>query len=202
MNVIPDAEVELGKLYASGVLSDPPNPDYYRAAFYLQHAISSGKCDASAYLELGKLYLMPCGDFPKDDANAQRLFIEAVKRGNKNAAYKLGCMYEYGTVEKSIEKAVHYFSIAAEAGIPLALYHLSILYQQPEIANYHKAFQSAREAAEKGCPEAEFMYGVMLLIGRGCDADENAGKMYLNLAKKHGFVHADIIADALTNERE
>lgn len=197
MNVIPDAEVELGKLYASGVLSDPPQPDYYKAAFYLQHAISSGKCDASAYLELGKLYLMPHGDFPKDDANAQRLFIEAVKRGNKNAAYKLGCMYEYGTVEKSIEKAIRYFHIAAEAGIPLAFYHLSILYQQPEFTNYHKAFQSAKESAEKGCPEGEFMYGLMLLIGRGCDADVNAAKMYLNLALSHGFVQAKIILDSI-----
>lgn len=192
---IPEAELELGKLYAKGVLSDPPEPDYYRAAFYFQHAIDTGNCDARTYFELGRLYLIPYGDFPKDNKLAQNLFLEAAERGNINAAYKLGCMYEFGIVERDIYKAVKYFTTASEAGMPLAAYHLSLLYQQPDVCNYHKAFKYAKTSAERGVPEGEFVFGCMLLIGRGCQSDRHEAVRYLNMAAEHGIFQAKVLLE-------
>ena len=194
--VFPEAELELGKLYAKGLLSQPPEPDYYKAAFYYQHAISTGKCDAKVYYELGRLYLTPFGDFPKDDALAQQLFTEAAARGSFKAAFKLGCMYEYGTVEKDPQKAIRYFTVAAQAGLPLAAYHLAVLYRQPEVCNYHKAFTYAKIAAERGVPEGELLYGVMLLFGTGCKADADEAMRYLRTAYSHGVYQASVFLNA------
>ena len=56
-----DAAVQLGVLYKRGVLSKPFKPDYFRAAFYFQHAIQLGRCGAQPYYELGMLYFNPIG---------------------------------------------------------------------------------------------------------------------------------------------
>lgn len=92
--------------------------------------------------------------------------------------------------ENDIVKAQKYFTAAADAGMPLAAYHLALLYQQPEICNYHKAFRYAGTAAERGVPEGEFIYGTMLLMGRGCEADVHEGVRYLREAAAHGIYQA------------
>jgi TPR repeat protein len=196
---IPEAEMELGVIYAKGLHKDPPEPDYFRAASLLHHAIGRENCDPRAYYELGVLYLMPYGGFIKDEKKAQELFAEAAARGVANAAFKLGCMFEYGTVEKNTETAIEYFTMASEAGRPLAAYHLALLYQQPEVCNYHKAFRYAKIAAERGVPEGEYVYGSMLLFGRGCKADRDAAIRHLRSAYKHGVFQAKMLIDAQKN---
>lgn len=83
---MPAAEYQLGMMYRNGVLSDPPRPDYFRAASYFQHAIESGQCDADACYQLGRLYFTPTGDFPKD-------FRLAAEKGSKEAHSKLDLQF-------------------------------------------------------------------------------------------------------------
>lgn len=198
--VVPESELELGRLYVKGVLNDPPMPDYHRAAAHFHHVISTGKCSAKAYYELGCLYLMPFGDFTKDDALAQELFLKAASLGSIQAAYKLGWMFEYGIVEKNLIRSIQYYTQASDGGMPLAAYHLAMLYQQPEVCNYHKAFLYAKTAADRGSPEGEYILGNLFLFGRGCIADPDEAVRYFHQAYGHGVYPAKIMLERLNAE--
>ncbi len=196
-HILPEAEFRLGMLYRNGLLEDPPKPNFFKAAFYFQHAISSGHCDAEVYHELGRLYFTPTGDFPKDFREAEKNFKIAADMGNKEAQYKLGLMYEYGYVTKDIEKAIYYHSLAANQGSSFSSYHLALLYLQPHSKNYQEAFRNAEVAAKKGVMEAEFLLGVFLLYGRGCNSDENKAYVYFSRAYEHGMAAAKLYMDKI-----
>lgn len=199
-HVLPDAEFRLGMMYRNGQLEDPPKPDFFRAAFYFQHAISSGFCNADVYHELGRLYFTPTGDFPKDFKEAEKNFKIASDLGNKDAQYKLGLMYEYGYVTKDIEKAIYYHSLAASQGSSFSAYHLAMLYLKPQFKNYHEAFKYAELAAKKGVMEGEFLLGFFLLYGRGCNADENKAHVYFSHAYEHGMIAAKLFMDKISTQ--
>ncbi len=196
-HVLPEAEFRLGMMYRDGLLQDPPKPDFFKAAFYFQHAIASGNCDAEVYHELGRLYFTPTGDFPKDFREAEKNFKIAADMGHKEAQYKLGLMYEYGYITKDIEKAIYYHGLAAKQGLAFSSYHLALLYLQPFARNYQEAFRNAEVAAKKGVMEAEFLLGVFLLYGRGCDADENKAYVFLSRAHEHGMAAARLYLEKL-----
>lgn len=198
----PEAEFQLGMLYRNGVLENPPKPDFFKAAFYFQHAISSGRCSAEVYHELGRLYFTPVGDFPKDFKEAEKNFLIAADMGNKEAQYKLGLMYEYGYTKKDISKAIHYHKLAADRGVSFSAYHLALLYQEPECKNFQEAFRYAEIAAKKGVMEGEFIFGVFLYYGRGCVADENRAYKYLKRAKEHGIYAAKIFLEKIADTNE
>lgn len=188
--MMPQAEYQLGMMYRNGVLSDPPIPDYFRAAFYFQHAIESGQCDADAYYQLGRLYFTPTGDFPKDFRLAEKYFLLAAEKGSKEAHSKLGLIYEYGLTDRDIHKAVRYHKTAAEYGIAVSAYHLAMLYAEPEVRNYQKAAEYACIAAKKGVMEGEYLFGMYLFYGRGCEPDENRAYKYFSKAYAHGMPQA------------
>jgi TPR repeat protein len=194
-NILPNAEFQLGMLYRDGMLEDPPRPDFYKAAYYFQHAISSGYCDSEVYHQLGRLYLTPIGDFEKDFNLAEENFKISADMGNRHAQYKLGLMYEYGYTEKNIEKAIHYHKLAALQGDAKSAYHLALLYQSPEYRNYQEAYKHAEFAAKKGIMEGEFLLGIFLFYGRGCNADENKAYEYFERAYDHGMCIAKIYLD-------
>ena len=184
-----DSEYQLGMLYKNGVLSDPPRPDYFRASAYFHHAIESQECKADVYYQLATLYFNPTGGFPKDFKAAQKYFQTAADMGHPNAQYILGFMYEYGHVQKDLGKAIEYYSKAAKHGA-FSCVHLAFLYQQPGFVNYQKAFFYAEKAALQGVMEGEYAYGVMLLLGRGCEPDVGKAYIFLKKAFAHGVYQA------------
>ena len=193
----PIAAIQLGRLYKRGVLSSPPKPDYFMAAYFFQHAIQSGKCGAEPYYELGKLYFNPTGNFTKDFKLAQDNFIIAAELGHADAAYMLGYMYDAGHVEHDIEKAIHYHEMAAKQGHMMSTASLAILYQQPEHTNYHRAFKYAKAAAMIGMSMGEFYYANLLFFGRGCEADMNEAYKYYKRSYEHGFVQSKLMMDKI-----
>lgn len=191
----PAAAITLGNLYKLGVLSSPPKPDYFMAAYFYQHAIQSGQCGAEPYYELAKLYFNPTGNFQKNFKLAQENFAVAADLGHADAQYILGYMYENGHVERNIEKAIHYHELAAKQGHMAATANLAILYQQPEHINYHRAFKYAKTAAMYGMSMGEFYYANLLFIGRGCEADMNEAYKYYKKSYEHGFIQAKTMMD-------
>jgi len=198
-DIVPESEFRLGMLYRNGLLSNPPKPDFFRAAFYFQHAISTGKCRAEVYHELGRLYFTPTGDFPKDFVAAEKYFKIAADMGNREAQHKLGLMYQYGYVTKDMEMAVKYHTMSAKQGTALSAYQLSLIYQQDECRNYHKAFQYAEIAANSGIMEGEFVYANLLFWGRGCEADVNKAYEMYEKAYKHGMYQAKFMMEKIEN---
>lgn len=192
---IQDSEYQLGMLYKRGVLSDPPQPDYFRAAFYFHHAIDSKKCGAEVYHQLACLYFNPTGGFPKDFRSAQKYFSIAADMDHTESQYMLAFMYECGHVTKDIDKAIELYTKAADRGHYLSAVQLAFLYQQKEHIRYDKAYYYAKSAAENGVMEGEFVFGVLLLLGRGCQPDINNAVRYLKLALKHGIYQAKFFLD-------
>lgn len=197
IDIYPDAAYELGLLYSKGVLSSPPKPDYYKAAFYFQHAIEKEYQNIDVFYQLGLLYFRAVGGFICDYKIAQNNFIIAAEKGHVGAQYMLGYMFEHGHVTVDIEKAIYYHKLAADNGSILSPTHLSVLYQLPSHQNYHKALYYAKMAADKGEKEGEFVYGNLLLFGRGCEANiEKAYKAYKN-SYEHGFDQALFMMDRI-----
>ena len=194
---IPESGFRLGMLYRNGLLSNPPMPNFYQAAFWFQHAIGTGKCRPEVYHELGRLYFMPIGDFPKDFAAAERYFKIAADRGNREAQHKLGIMYQYGYVKKDIGKALHYHTEAAKQGTALSAYQLSLIYQQEECRNYHQAYRYAQMAADNGIMEGEFVLANLLYFGRGCEPDVNKAYEYYKKAEEHGMPQARFMREKI-----
>ena len=193
----PYCAIQLGKLYKRGLLSSPPKPDYFMAAYFFQHAIQSGQCGAEPYYELGRLYFNPTGSFPKDFRLAQENFTVAADMGHSDAQYLLGYMYDNGHLGRDIEKAIHYHEMAAKQGNIDSSASLVLLYQQPEHCNYHRAFKYAKIVASTGMSMGEFYYANLLFFGRGCEADMNEAYKYYKRSYEHGFIQSKLMMDKI-----
>ncbi len=196
----PRAEYRLGWMYMNGVLNDPPQPDFYRAAFHFQHIISRGDCSADVYYQLARLYFCPTGGFPQDFKVAQENYKIAADMGDIDGQYMVAYMYEHGYVEHNIAKAIHYHTLAAEQGHSRSPSHLAMLYQLSEFQNYHKAFTYAKMAADFGEKEGEFIYANLLYFGRGCEADPNRAYELYERAYRHGFGQAKFMMEKIKSK--
>lgn len=195
----PAAAIQLGRLYKLGVLSTPPKPDYFMAAYFFQHAIRSGQCGAEPYYELGRLYFNPTGNFMKDFKLAADNFIIAADLGHAESQYILGYMYDKGHVEQNTEKSIYYHELAAKQGHVNSIAALAILYQQPEHINYHRAFQYAKKAAMAGMSMGEFYYANLLFFGRGCEANMNEAYKFYKRSFEHGFTQSKLMMDKIND---
>lgn len=197
LNSFPKGAYELGKLYMQGVLNKMKQPDYFKAAFYFQHAINAGYCEADVYYQLGLLYFRGSNGFMVDYRIAQENFKIASDIGHSGAQYMLGYMYEHGHVEMDLDKAIKYHTLAAEHGHVLSPVHLAVLHQMPKFQNYQKAFAYAKNAAENGDKEGEYVYATFLLLGRGCNADVDKAYEYFSRSYNHGFEQAKLMIEKI-----
>lgn len=104
--------------------------------------------DADAMVNLGTLYVKGFG-VQRDIAKAFELFDRAVKLGHEVAAFYLGGMYENGIgVDANKELSIHYYTAAAEAGMPTAQLKAGILLRENDILNSMKWMIKAAHAGE------------------------------------------------------
>ena len=187
-DTFPEAAFQLGSMYKRGVLSTPFQPDYAKARMYFQMAMDLGSTLAAR--ELGTLYFNPVGDFPKDFGKAQEYFRRAADSGDITSQYMLGYMYEYGYVEKDIPQAIRFYEMANKQGHVLSASHLAQIYQLPEYHNYEKALYYCQFASRRGDTTSTFLLGVMLLCGRGCQADSDKAYLCFQKAAQKGSPEA------------
>ena len=192
-NVSPEADYRIGLMYLNGLLTDPPAPDPFRAAYHLRNAADNNH--ASAAYELGRLCFRPTGRFRKNFKDAQKYLTFAAEHGLADAQYILGYMYERGHVEKSLQKAVHYYRLAKEQKHTQAALALAKCYQEPEFQNYQLAYECAELAASHGVGEAELLLGNFLFWGRGCKPDVSRAIGLYQRALEHGVHYASIMLE-------
>lgn len=191
-NMSPEIELELGLLYKKGVTETPPKPDLFRAAYYLRNAADSN--NITAIYQLGLLYFNPTGNQKlKNFQKAQEYFIKGAEAGHAQCQYILGFMYQYGHVEKDLNKAIMWLERSVSRGNTNAAVQLVTLYWNPEHCNFQRAFECAKIAAFVGIPEGELLYGISLLLGRGCECDTPNAKYWLTKAKEHGMDFASVM---------
>lgn len=187
----PEADYQIGLLYLSGVMENPPKPDYIQAAYYFRNAADYNHIQA-AY-EYGRICLRPSGRFRKNFPNAQKYLKIAADNGVADAQYLLAFMYYAGHVTKSIDQAVEYYEKASQQGHSYAALDLSRIYQEPEVQNYRRAYECAQKAASYGVAEGELILGNLLFLGRGCEADMNKAYELYSRAYEHGMYYASVM---------
>ena len=120
--------------------------------------------------------------------------------GHMDAQYQVAYMYEHGHVERNIDKAIYYHTLAANQGHFLSPTHLAQIYQLTECKNYHKAFKYAQKAAEIGEKEGEFILGNLLFFGRGCEPNVNKAYEMYSRAFEHGVDQAKFMMEKIEGQ--
>ena len=198
-NMSPETEYQIGMLYARGVHTDPPKPDYFQAAYYLRNAADRHHLQAAT--EYGLMCMRPTGRFRKNFRDAEKYLKMAADSGDSNAQYLLGYMYRAGLAPRNLPEAVRYLEMSRKQNYPHAALELASLYQQPECQNYGLAYACAEQSAGYGSAEGMLILGNLLFWGRGCAADmDKAYEMYQQ-AYSHGMYFASVMMEKIRRIR-
>ncbi len=114
-------------------------------------------------------------------------------KGNRDAAYALGCAYERGEGVPVLEyEASHWISRAADAGLINARLHMGELYLtgwgvEPDPAEAYRLFSMV---AAKGDVRGEYRLGLCYLNGVGVVKDPRRAMHHLKQAAEQGYAPA------------
>lgn len=108
--------------------------------------------------------------------------------GDKTAEFELGRRYYYQRSIKDDAKALHWFELAAEQGVPWAEYETATMYINGEgtTADPVKAMKWYRAAARDGILVAKYDIGFMYLLGQGVAKDPVEAAKWLKIAADGG----------------
>lgn len=105
------------------------------------------------------------------------LFVEAYQEGYLPAANAIGDFYFYGILHnRDYAEAIRWFSIGADAGIPLSFHAIGSAYYQ--LNQYSLAISWYRKAIEHGYGPAYYDLGFMFENGIGVSVDAYMAIMY------------------------
>lgn len=100
------------------------------------------------------------------DANVIRLLLKAADENCPHAYFLLGQCFNdgHGGAEKNIKNAIFWYDKAQKAGLVEAMVNLGVIYASSGLEKDDKAAEELyKQAAEKGSPEGQYNYLVMLL---------------------------------------
>jgi len=175
----------VGQIYENGYAGEQSLPKavaYFRKAGIVGYAPSE--------YELGVIYYNGGDGVAEDRKAAADWLYHAAKRGNANALYALGRMYDLGdTLPADPQKAVVYYRDAALKGQPDAQNALGLLFYTGEIVGKDQvvARKWFLQAARGGNADAMFNLGVMMVNGEGGDKDLVLASVWFRLADEMGL---------------
>jgi TPR repeat protein len=115
-----------------------------------------------------------------DKAALRQLMIRA-ERGDPNAEYYLGLMYEAGEgVDKDAMQAARWYRRSADQNFAAAQYNLGYLYDRGK--DYAQAAQWYRRAADQGHAFSQLYLGIMYRRGEGVPKDNVQAALWLRRA--------------------
>lgn len=124
-------------------------------------------------------------------------FEEEAEKGNADAQYYLGIMYENGRgVYKNYKNAAAWYEKATDQGHAEAAYQLGVLHfygylaEPHPIPNHEMAFICFEIAAKQGQVDAQYMVGNMYYYGDGTKKDYNKALEWHEKAAEQGYVMA------------
>lgn len=107
------------------------------------------KGNADAFHHLAGYYAQGIMGLPQNWGKANELFLKAGELGCAKGYYNLGCSYTFGHgVEEDMNKALHYYELAAMGGNILARHNLGCL--EGNSGNLHRAMKHFIMAAKAG----------------------------------------------------
>ena len=175
----------LGQIYESGYAGEKSLP---KAVTYFKKAGIVGY--APSEYELGVIYYNGGDGVPEDKKLAADWLYQAAKRGNADALFAVGRMYDLGEgVAADPQKAIVYYKEAALKGQADAQNALGLFFYTGEIVG--KDLVTARKwfiaAAKGGSADAMFNIGVMMVNGEGGTKDLVAAYVWFRLAGESGL---------------
>jgi TPR repeat protein len=172
---------------------DSAAADSVRAADLYRRAAEKG--NALAALRYGLAFVDGIG-VKRDRNAAQTWLLRAKDAGVPEAALALGDLAARTPASRDkeanariVERAVQWYEVAANAGVPSAQFKLANAYfAGAGIArDPAQALAWYSRASQQGLPEAEHAFGVMLIGGIASPADPVEGYKWLVLAEAGGF---------------
>lgn len=165
----PNAQYLMGVAYINASGRGDAEPNVAKALYWYKEAAALGHPDAQ--FELGQLYRLGPTGIRIDFSEAVKWYEAAAVNPLNNtgeAENELGRLYESGTrVKRNIQKALVYYEIAAEKGLPVAEANLGALYFNGALGKRDTAQSLAwiQKAAEHG--DAGGQHNLALLYLRG-----------------------------------
>jgi TPR repeat protein len=132
-------------------------------------------------------------------------FHKIAERGDAEAQFKLGLMYQEGqVVPKSDVEAMKWYMRAAEQGHVDAQYNLGVMYDKGEAIpqNYTEAVKLYKKAAEQGHVNAQFNLGLMYHRGQGVTQNYAEAMKWHSKAAKLGDADAQLSVGCMYNKGE
>ncbi|KAG9228471.1 hypothetical protein BJ875DRAFT_238607 [Amylocarpus encephaloides] len=188
------AMYKMGMILLKGLLGQPKNPR--EAVGWLKRAAERADAEnPHALHELGLLFQQPQSaesSVVRDEEYSFSLFQQAADLGYKFSQYRLGCAYEYGLFNCTIDprSSIMWYSRAAAQGehqseLALSGWYLTgsdnILQQ-----NDTEAYLWAKKAAMAGLAKAEYAMGYFTEVGIGSPANlEDAKRWYWRAAAQN-----------------
>jgi len=139
---------------------------------------------------------------PKSVLNRTNKFEDTLKkaeRGEAEAQYNLGIMYQFGKEVKQDQKlATYWYTKSAEQGHQFAQHFLGGMYLSGKGVpqNYKQAFYWYEKSAKQGWAPAQHFIGLMYSKGKGTPQDYNQAIHWLKKATEQGYTNAlPVLAD-------
>jgi TPR repeat protein len=155
--------------------------------------------EAAQQYNRGYYYLTGTGDVKQSDTEARKWFDLAAKSNVPGVRYKIGRLYETGTLyNQSYTEAVKHYSYAADKGDIYAINNLAILYLNGTgvTKNADKGIRLLTIAAEKGNTEAQINLGLYYLASPQKENNiKNALKWFKEAGKAHNPVALYYLAE-------
>lgn len=175
----------VGQIYENGYAGEK---SLTKAVTYFKKAGIVGY--APSEYELGVIYYNGGDGVAQDRKLAAEWLYHAAKRGNANALYAVGRMYDLGdSLPADPQKAVIYYKEAALKGQPDAQNALGLLFYTGDIVGKDPVIARKwfLQAAKGGSADAMFNLGVMLVNGEGGDKDPVLAYVWFKLADEMGL---------------
>jgi TPR repeat protein len=158
----------------------------------LQQSSDAGSAEGAH--RLGLLYAQGAEGIPRNDAQALELFERAAAAGHLKAQINAGTLYFRGQgTPRDLVRARGWLEKAAASEDPYAVYALARAMDEsygPAIADYTRAADLYRRAAQAGHPLAALRYGLALADGIGVRKDPVSAQAWLIYAERSGIPEA------------
>ena len=121
---------------------------------------------------------------------ALSLWMPLAEMGNPSAQVFIGLMHNQGHgLEKNINKAVKWYSLASDQGYAPAKWRLAIIYYHGSglTKNYQKAAELFHSAAKLGDAYSQKSLGLMYSKGLGVTKSNILAYSWLGIARDNGF---------------
>jgi len=132
-------------------------------------------------------------------------FHKVAERGDAEAQFKLGLMYQEGQVVPSSDvEAIKWYMRAAEQGHAYAQYNLGVMYDKGEAIpqNYTEAVKLYKKAAEQGHVNAQYNLGLIYHGGQCVSQNYAEAMKWYRKAAEQGDAEAQLSVGCMYSKGE